>query len=393
MKKVYSLIIISAVVAAACSRPAEEGTEGAKSVEQVIAEKDIEAIKAKKAEVLSKYEEISADLASLETALSAMDTSKRLPIVTSFKVKNTTFKHYVDIQGDVATRQNLIIYPEFQGSLKEVYVTEGERVSKGQLLAKIDDGGLSKQLAQMEVQKELAKTTFERQKRLWDQKIGSEIQYLQAKTSYEAGLSGIAQMKSQLEKTNVRAPFSGVIDDVITDQGQIVGPQSQLIRIVNLDKMYVKAEVPESYISKIKKGTEVTVEALALGKSQEANVRQVGSFINPANRTFSIEIPVSNKDKDLKPNLIVNLKINDYSNENALLIPNDIIQENARGEKYIYLLKGLKGGEASLKRAQIKTGYNYNNMVEVLEGLNAGDIIVKEGAKSMREGLTVKVKS
>lgn len=389
MKKIYSLIIVAGIFAA-CSQPAEDG----KSVDDVIAGQNAEEIKTKKEEVLQKYDAVSADLAKLEAALAELDTTKKLPIVTAYTVAMNDFKHYFKIQGDVATKQNIILTPEYQGTLMEIYVSEGDRVSKGQLLAKIDDGGLNQQLAQAEVRAELAKTTYERRKRLWDQKIGSEIQYLQSKTEYETASSMVDQMKSQFEKTSIRAPFSGVIDDVITDEGSVVGPQTPIFRIVNLSDMYVQAAIPESYIGRVVKGSEVKVELPSLGIEKESKVRQVGSFINPGNRTFNIEVPVQNGEGIMKPNLIVNLMINDYSNELALLIPDDIIQENAKGEKYVYVLSEPNAkGESTLSRAEIKTGYAYNDMIEVLEGLEEGQTVVKEGAKSMREGLVVKVKS
>lgn len=390
MKKIFSLIVLTSVMMSCGETPMEDG----KSIDQVIAEDNLESIKAKKVEVLAEYNKISADLSKLDKAIEVLDTAKRHPIVTSFTLEKGMFKHYVNIQGDVDTRQNVIIRPEVQsGLLKDVYVTEGDKVTKGQLLARIDDGGLSQQLAQLEVQAQLAQTTFDRQKRLWDQKIGSEIQYLQAKAANEGAQKGVEQLKVQLDKSNVRAPFNGVIDDIITDKGQVVGAQSELMRIVNLSDMYVKAEVPENYLTSITKGTAVSVEILSLGKSEEATVRQVGNFINPANRTFSIEVPISNEEKLIKPNLIVNLKLNDYTDAEALLIPDDVIQENAQSEKYVYVLKQRKGDEAILEKVKIKTGYAYNNMIQVLEGLSEGTVIVKEGAKSMREGLKVKVKS
>ena len=211
-------------------------------------------MKLKRDEVLKSYDSIGKILGSLEVAISEKDTLKRLPLVTSFTVKDTLFNHFIDIQGDVDTKENLIIYPEFAGTLTNVYVKEGQRVSKGQLLARIDDGGLSSQLAQMQTQYELAKTTFERQKRLWEQKIGSEIQYLQAKANMEGLENSVKQMQAQVGKTAVRAPFSGTIDEIITDQGQVVAPGgSQLMRIVSLKNMYVKASIPENYLGTINK--------------------------------------------------------------------------------------------------------------------------------------------
>lgn len=389
MKKILSLIAITTLLAS-CGNTAND----AASVDDVIKGKDIDAIKAKRTEVLANYDAISADLAKLEEALADLDTTKKLPIVTAFEVAPKNFKHYVEIQGDVGTKKNIMITPEFQGVLKSVHVSEGQRVSEGQLLATIDDGGLRQQVAQLEAMANLAKETFERQERLWKQKIGSEIQYLQAKSNHEAQQNSVAQMKEQLAKTSVKAPFTGVVDDVLVEDGEVVAPGSRMMRLVNLGDMYVRAEVPEDYIGKIVKGTEVMVDFGALGKSTEGSVRMVGNYINPSNRTFIVEVSVPNEDGLVKPNMIATLRLNDYSQEEALLIPDDIIQENAKGHKFVYVLGKMdSNGDAEITKTEITTGYRYNNMIEVLSGLDKGDVIVREGSKNMREGITVKVKS
>ncbi|MCF7559337.1 efflux RND transporter periplasmic adaptor subunit [Sabulilitoribacter multivorans] len=368
--------------------------KNSKSVDAVIEEGNLTNMKLKRDEVLKSYDSIGKILGKLEVAISEKDTLKRLPLVTTFKVKDTVFKHFLDIQGDVDTKENLIIYPEFSGTLTNVYVKEGQNVSKGQILAKIDDGGLSSQLAQLQTQYELAKTTFERQKRLWDQKIGSEIQYLQAKANMEGLESSVKQMQAQVGKTTVRAPFNGTIDEIITDQGQVVSPGgSQLMRIVSLKNMYVKASVPESYLSSIKAGTLVNVTFPSLGKTTEGKVRQVGNFINPNNRTFEVEIAVQNKEQQIKPNLVANLEINDYSNANAIVIPDNVLQENAKGEKFVYVIDSVDNSEGKVIKTQVNTGLSYKGFIEVLNGLEAGKTIVKDGAITMRDGLTVKIQS
>lgn len=240
---------------------------------------------------------------------------------------------------------------------------------------------------------DLAKTTFERQERLWNQKIGSEIQYLQAKSSYEGQQKAVNQLKSQLGKTAVKAPFSGVIDDVITDQGSVVSPGvSQLMRIVNLDDMYIKTDVPETYISNITKNKEVQVEFPVLGKSITSKVRQAGNYINPANRTFKVEIAVPNSDKDIKPNLTAKLKINDYTNEKAILIPLSIISEDADGQQYIYIVDEVNAdNEATAKRVIIETGKPQGDEIEVLKGLSNNAQIIQEGARTVKDGQVVKI--
>ena len=266
-------------------------------------------------------------------------------------------------------------------------------MQKGQLLARIDDGGLSQQLAQLKIQFELARTTFERQQRLWEQKIGSEIQYLQAKSNYEAQEQAIGQMEQQLAKTVVTAPFSGTIDDVMTEKGSVVmAGQSSLMRIVNLQNMYIETEVPEKYISSVTVNKNVEIEFPVLQKKLTSRIRQVGDFINPNNRTFKAEVSIPNNGNTVKPNLTARLRINDYTNEKALLIPQSIISENATGEQYIYVVEERNGqNEAVAKKVIIETGLTQGDVIEVTSGLEHGQEIIREGARSVNEGQQVRI--
>lgn len=385
--KNIKLLIILALIISSC------GNKKAKSFEDVIVTDNLILLKEKRTEIDLEQQKLNEQMGLLNEKISRLDTVRKIPLITTFIAQQEVFNHQLEIQGNVTTKDLLVITPEFNGILTKVYVKEGQKVNKGQLLAKIDDGGLSQQLAQLEIQTNLAKTTFERQKRLWDQNIGSEIQYLQAKSTYESQAEAVNQLKKQIAKTNVVAPFSGTIDDVITQQGSVVAAgQTPLVRIVNLDKMYIETDVPESYISNVVYGKDVTVEFPVLGKTIETKIRQAGDVINPANRTFKVEVGVPNKDKTIKPNLTARLKINDYTNENALLIPQSIISENAEGEQYIYIITNKNSNnEGNAKRVIIKTGRTQGNVIEVLEGIEDGSEIVKEGARSVKDGQTVKV--
>jgi membrane fusion protein (multidrug efflux system) len=385
MKKVL-LILITAITVVSC------GGEDKKSIEAIIASNDADNIHKLRSELVTQQQDINAKLVLLDAKLDALNPEKKVPLITSFTAVSETFNHFLELQGSVETKQNIVLMPEMNGILSQVYVKKGQKVNKGELLARIDDGGMSQQLAQMQIQADLAKTTFERQERLWEQKIGSEIQYLQAKSTYESQQKVVSQMQLQLAKSSVRAPFSGIIDDIIADQGSVVSPgQTPLFRIVNLSDMYIETDVPETYISSITIGKKVLVSFPVLGKNLEAQVRQAGNFINPNNRTFKVEIAVPNKDNAIKPNLTARLRINDYTNEKALLIPQSIISENAEGEQYIYILKDKKDNLALAQRIIIKTGKTQGNVIEVLEGLKDGDEIINEGARSVNDGQTVKV--
>lgn len=365
------------------------------SVAEIISEQNLEAIRAKKNEITTQQKLIDAQLKSLDSAIAILGNEEKLPLVNTLTAKKEVFNHYLELQGDVSTKQNVLIYPEMAGTLQRVHVKEGDRVSRGQVLATIDDGGLSSQLNQLKTQASLAKTTFERQERLWNQNIGSEIQYLQAKTNYEAAENMVSQAESQLGKSTIRAPFSGIIDDVIKDQGTVVAPGqgSEVFRIVNLSDMYIEVEVPEAYIGNVTKGKEALVYFPVLGDSIVTKIRETGNFINPANRSFEAEIPVPNKEGKIKPNLTAKVNINDYTSEDAILIPTSIISENAEGEQYVFVADEANAeGESVVKRTIITTGKTQGAEIEVLTGLNDGDHIIKEGARSVKDGQKVKIK-
>lgn len=289
MKKIISLTLI-ALTFYSC------GDKSTKNVEDVIATQDLIQIKEKREQIHADYEKLAAQMATLDAEIIKLDNTKRYPLVSTLTVKDSAFTHYIEVQGNIETKENIMISPEYSGVLTQLNVKAGQKVSKGQVLARIDDGGMSAQLAQAENKLALDKTTFDRQKNLWDQKIGSEIQYLQTQTAYQSQQKMVKQMQAQLSKTVVRAPFSGTIDEVIVERGQVVAPGQSLFRIVNLGNMYVTANVPENYLSKLKLGASVEVYLNAIGKTYKGKVRQVGTYINPNNRTLSIEIAVPNSE-------------------------------------------------------------------------------------------------
>ncbi|MBG7612003.1 efflux RND transporter periplasmic adaptor subunit [Polaribacter sp. BAL334] len=386
MRTIYALLVTT-IIFISC------GEKKQPTLDEVITTQDLTTIHAKKSELDKQSQEISEKIKLLITEIDKLDTLKRVPLVTALEAKNEVFNHYVELQGDVKTKQNVLIYPEMPGTLEKVYVTRGQNVVKGQLLATIDDGGMSQQVAQLEATTALAKTTFERQKSLWSQKIGSEIQFLQTKTNYEAQKNSLEQLKKQLGKASIRAPFSGVIDEVIKDQGTVVAPgmSSEIFRIVNLNNMYIETAVPEKYISTITKGKAVEVFLPMLSKTLNTKIRETGNFINPANRTFMIEIEVPNSDKSIKPNLTAKLKINDYTNQKALLIPQSIISENAEGQQYVYIITDLNGNKGFAKQTVVKTGKTEGDVIEILEGISEGDMLIQAGARSVKNGQEVKI--
>lgn len=384
MKKIYT-ILLTTLILVSC------GGDKKETLEDILKSQNLEKIKNKKKEIEAEQVKLVSQLELLNNQIEQLDTVKNLSLITTIVAKEEVFNHYLELQGNVTTKQNVVIHPEYSGVLKAVFVKEGQRVKKGQIIAKIDDGGMSQQLAQMEIQANLAKTTFERQERLWNQKIGSEIQFLQSKSNYEAQQKAVDQMKSQLAKTLVTAPFSGTIEQVFSNQGTVVSPGIQLFRIVNLSDMYIETDVPEKHLTTVVKNKNVIIDFPVLNKTLDSKIRQASNFINPANRTFKIEVAVPNQDKSIKPNLTAKLKINDYTNPKAILVPQSIISENANGEQYVYLAKEKNGNKAITQRVIIKTGKTQGDVIEVLEGIESGAEIIKEGARSVKEGQTVEI--
>jgi len=386
MKNILSIVTLT-IILSSCGGNAD----GKKSVESLITDGDVSAMQDKKDALKAEIADLTSKVSQLDVILKKKNIKNEV-LVTLATVKDTLFKHYIELQGNVETKQNVVVYPEYQGTLISVTVKKGQRVSQGQTLARIDDGGLSSQVAQLETQAALAQTTFERQERLWNQSIGSEIQFLQAKSQYESTQNMVKQMKSQLGKTVVRAPFSGVIDDVITEQGTVVAPGMPLFRIVNLSNMYVRAEVPENYLTTVTNGKEVHVFFPMLGETIATKVRETGNYINPSNRSFPIEVAVPNKNGNVKPNLTAKLSINDYTAENAILIPLNVINENAEGEQYVYTAFAKAEGNTMIAQQKIiTTGKSQGDRIEVLTGLNPGDKIIVEGARSVKDNQEVRI--
>ncbi|WP_435182311.1 efflux RND transporter periplasmic adaptor subunit [Cellulophaga omnivescoria] len=385
MKKIFYIVTLTAVVTA-CGGKND-------SIESIIATKNIDKIRAKKATVSEEHKTLEKQMILLDSAIAVIQGNKNLPLISTLTTKTQVFNHFLELQGNVQTKQNVLIYPEMAGTLKRVYVKEGQKVNKGQVLATIDDGGMSSQLAQLKTQAELAKTTYERQQRLWEQKIGSEIQYLQAKTNYEAQVNAIKQAESQLGKSTIRAPFTGIIDNVIKEQGTVVAPGigSEVFRIVNLSNMYLDVEVPETYIKSIKNGKEAVVYFPILNDSVTTKIRQTGNFINPSNRSFSVEVSVPNKNGNIKPNLTAKVRLNDYTNNEAILIPQSVISENANGEQYVYVAEKTEENYATAKKKIITTGKSQGPLIEVISGLTANEHVIKEGARTVKDGQKVEI--
>ena len=362
-----------------------------KTIEELINEGNLEELQERRSSLIIQKGQINNELKEITQGVSILDTAKSFVLVNTVTTKTETINHFSKFQGIIKTDQNMILYPEFSGRVAKIYVDEGDVVKKGQALAKIDDGGLFNELKLVESQAKLAKTIYERQSKLWNDKIGSEIQYLEAKTNYEIQNNRLKSITESLAKTTITAPFSGTIDEIFIEEGNLVSPpmmpdQGNAFRIINLNELYVESVIPESFIGKIKKGAEVKVEIPVLNKSFNSTIKHSVSSINELSRTFKIEVSVPKNDLDLIPNLNVEVNVLDYTNSQAILVPESIVSEDSDNNKFLFTVLNNKA-----KKTIVETGYTQNGMIEITTGLDVNEIVINEGGRIVKDGQNVKI--
>jgi membrane fusion protein, multidrug efflux system len=338
----------------------------------------------KKAELekLKKEEaEIKSKIAALEAALSVNDTTPNGMAVSVTALKAETFKNYIDVQGKVDADENVSLSTEIPGTITKINVKPGDEVSAGQVLAETDSRAITQQISDLETNAALVNQVYEKQKNLWDQKIGTEIQYLQAKTNKESMEKKMLTLQEQLRMSKIISPISGTVDAVDIKLGQAVAPGIPAIRVINFSNLKVKADVAESYASKIKKGSEVIVHFPDMNDSIISKVNFVSRAISSASRTFSVEVLLDDK-KEYHPNMVARLNINDYqSPQPVITIPVRTIQKDENNDSFVYV---ANGGVA--KKQIIKLGREYRGMAEVVSGLKEGDLLVTQGYDIVNEG-------
>jgi RND family efflux transporter MFP subunit len=346
-------------------------------------------LKVQKEAIEKQVDSLNKILKDIDQNILKLDTDLRHLIVTTIFPKKENFKHFIEMQGVVKADKNIEIRPEIGGTIINIYVKEGQRVKSGQILMQLDDSSIQDNIAKINTQLTLAKTTFERQKRLWDQKIGSEMQFLQAKTQYESLENNKSALMTQSEKMKIKAPFSGIIDEIFSKKGELASPQLPVIRLVNLDQVYVEADVTETYLPYIKSGNEVLVKFPSINTEVRSKILQVGNVINPNNRSFKIKILVKNKDRLIKPNLLADIQIVDYQKE-GIVIPSKLIQKDKKGNSFVYVVKNEDGIDKAHKNI-VKIANEYNHQSLIAEGLKENDIIINKGSLIVKDGDLIEI--
>lgn len=370
--------------------------------EPAVGSNDLVALKAKKDSLTTELNMVRAQIAALDTT-----EEITLPLVETETVKRELFEHYVEVQGNVEAEKNAVLYAEAGGNVRTIHVQEGQKVSKGQRLVTFDTDVISRNIAEMEKRLELATFAYERQANLWEQKIGSEIQYEQAKNQKESLEKSISTLRAQQSKAIISAPFAGTIDEIMPNPGEMVPPGMPVLRLVNLDKISIEAQVAENYLGSVKAGTKVEIELPALKDASGNRViltnqqlSSAGKFINPNNRTFKVRLNLVNDKELFVPNLLALVRIQDFVMPNAVVIPEKYVRQNSSQENYVFVMEEKDGIEtAKMVKVEIaadkayKMPHQQHNMVVVTSGLNGGEKLITEGNRGVQDGQQVKVKS
>jgi membrane fusion protein (multidrug efflux system) len=376
------LFILCAILLVASCQPQDPEVE--KQALLAAKKKDISSKKAKVKKLQDEIEELSDEILELEPK-----KEKAPALITTETLKTQIFKRYTQVQASVLSDDEVYVSSETGGRLLSVKVKEGQYVKRGQLIAIVDLKSISDQKAELETSMSLTKDVYDRQKRLWDKNIGSEIQYLQAKNNYERMQKSLSTLDTQIAKAKIYSPISGVVDKEFLKAGEIAGPGAPIVQLFNPNKLKISADVPETYLGKIKRGDKVDISFPAIGKQLTKSISLMGRTIDPSNRTFKVEVVTSSEGGALKPNLLAELKFNDYTKKDAIVVPLEIIQEEVSGRKYVYIAGKNDGKDVALKNyVSIGEGYEGNIIIE--EGLNAGDQIIIDGARSVANGDLIK---
>ncbi len=343
-------------------------------------------------ELKKQQAEISLKIKDLEIAIAAegkaIDNTKyKNVIITDASVKS--FAHYLDIQGKIDAEENITISAKMPSTVTKILVKAGKQVRVGELLAELDNSTIIAGIDELKTGMQLTNTLFEKQKSLWDQKIGTEVQYLQAKSQKESLDKKLATLYEQLEMTKIKSPINGTIDEVMLRIGQATAPGAPGIRIVNMSSLKAKAEVAEAYAGRIKEGNQVKISLPDLKKEIIAKITYSGKVINPMNRSFTVEAGLDGN-QDLHPNMLAILKIADYRNDSALVVPINTVQNSEEGQ-FVMVAK-QNGKNIVAERRKVKQGLSYNGNVEILEGLNVGDKVITTGYQDLNQGDALLIK-
>ena len=385
--KHWSKLFLLIFLASSCSSSSGTNENTADNYPQDLEGKK-ELLRQKRAEL----KDITAVITQLEDEITALDPDKtnNARLVTTQKLSIKNFKRFVEVQGVVDAEDLVAATSESPGRIISLTVEEGDRINRGQLIAKLDMEQLNKQMAEIQKSLELAKTVYERQDRLWKQNIGSEIQYLEAKNNKERLEKSLETLEFQMTKAEVYAPVNGVVERVLLHSGEFASPGMPIVQILNTNKLKVVADVPETLLKAVRLGAQVKVEFPALSLEQNTRINEIGRTIDASNRTFKVETSLSKTSNLIKPNLLAIVHINDYSVDKAITVPLEAVLQELSGKDYVFVKQDGERGPVA-KKVIVETGESYNGEILITNGLEAGAEVIIEGARDLNENERIQI--
>jgi membrane fusion protein, multidrug efflux system len=383
MKKNSYLSIALMAIAMACSTSSGNHSDS-----------DLEAKKKELEESQKEMASLMEKIASLEKEISEADPSfarqnSKAILVSTFLAEKKFFEHKVEVRGAVESRKNVMLSAQTAGEIQQVHVREGQRIAKGQVLVSLNADVIRNSIAELKTSLELANSVYEKQAKLWEQKIGTELQYLQAKNNKESLERKLATANAQLDQSIIKAPFAGTVDELPAKTGEMAVPGMPIVRLVSQEDMYIKADVSERFIGKFNAGDPVDVYFPTFDKRITSKISSVGQVINPENRTFTVEVALPRVDFVIKPNQVTVLGLRDYISEETFAVPTRIVQRDDEGQ-YIYIVDN-RGKKSLARKLHVKTGVNSLTQTEILSGLQGNEQIVDQGFRDLSEGVEVEV--
>ena len=378
MKNSLNLLFLSLFILSACG-----------------SESSLETLKAEKIEIQAQLKDLKSKLNELDDAIAKIDTADRsenLELVTTITIKNGDFNNYIEAQGKTYTEDNVMVTTDMGGLVTSINVSEGQFVSKGTVLMQIDNSLILNQLAELQTSIALAKDVFGKRQNLWNQNIGSEIEFLQAKNNYESLLNKKVSLNTQLGKTSIKAPISGYVDVINLKLGEMAAPGMPACQVVNNKNMEVRIDLPEVYLGKAKKGDQILVEIAALGINRTAKITSVGQTINTFNRSFQVIASIENSKNDIKSNMLAKVKFTSESVKESISIPTSLLQESSDGYFVFTADKDTVKNEIVARKKQIEIGDSYDGQVLVLSGLASGQLVIDKGFRNVLDGQYIKIK-
>lgn len=373
--KAYYILGLAASLLVACSSEKKSGPEAKKA--------ELETLKKQQTELETKIKTLEGEVVKLDPKSAAPAKAKDVSVAP---LTASTFRHYVDLQGSIDAKNSVEVSPKSGGVVTAVYVKEGDNVRAGSPIAKIDDQLLRESVNELKTQLSLASTVYEKQANLWNQQIGTEIQYLQAKNGKESLERRLSTLNAQIGQLVVRTPISGVVDQVSVKIGQSAAPGMGLVRVVNLAQLKAVAKVSDTYAGSVRKGDPIQIQFPDVNKTLNSRISFVSTTVDPLTRTFSIEAPLPS-DNALKPNMLAQLKINDATKSGAIIVDQNMVQSTENGQ--LVYVAVLEGGKKMAKARTVKTGQSYGGKIEITTGLNAGEQLITQGYQELVDGQSI----